>query len=93
MVPKRKFNSRMKNIKLKLIAVKMMMEMLVPYWIYSCQLNHAYILVCQHFPFVQDEHGLSTHEKERLKIHAKIEQMERANLEPSTWTMQGEVIY
>uniref|UniRef100_A0A0E0BF09 Uncharacterized protein n=1 Tax=Oryza glumipatula TaxID=40148 RepID=A0A0E0BF09_9ORYZ len=38
-----------------------------------------------------DEQGLSTHEKARLKMHAKIEEMEKANLEPSTWTMQGEV--
>ncbi|XP_066162675.1 M phase phosphoprotein 10 isoform X1 [Oryza sativa Japonica Group] len=39
----------------------------------------------------QDEQGLSTHEKARLKMHAKIEEMEKANLEPSMWTMQGEV--
>ncbi|CAL4995698.1 unnamed protein product [Urochloa decumbens] len=39
----------------------------------------------------EEERGLSTHEKERLKTRAKIEQMEKANLEPSTWTMQGEV--
>ncbi|RLM75363.1 U3 small nucleolar ribonucleoprotein MPP10-like [Panicum miliaceum] len=38
-----------------------------------------------------EEQGLSTHEKERLKMHAKIEQMEKANLEPGTWTMLGEV--
>lgn len=51
------------------------------------------MLVSQRFPFVQDEQeqGLSTHEKERLKMRTKIEQMEKANLEPSTWTMQGEV--
>ncbi|KAK2630813.1 hypothetical protein QOZ80_UnG0725130 [Eleusine coracana subsp. coracana] len=39
----------------------------------------------------QDEQGLSTYEKERLKKRAEIEQMEKAVLEPSTWTMQGEV--
>ncbi|XP_066366652.1 M phase phosphoprotein 10-like [Miscanthus floridulus] len=39
----------------------------------------------------EQEQGLSTHEKERLKMRAKIEQMEKASLEPSTWTMQGEV--
>ncbi|TVU27082.1 hypothetical protein EJB05_29661, partial [Eragrostis curvula] len=39
----------------------------------------------------QDEQVLSTHEKERLKKHAEIEQMEKAILEPNTWTMQGEV--
>lgn len=52
------------------------------------------MLVSQWFPFVQDEQeqGLSTHEKERLKMCTKIEQMEKANLEPSTWTMQGEVL-
>ncbi|KAJ1268499.1 hypothetical protein BS78_07G140400 [Paspalum vaginatum] len=38
-----------------------------------------------------DEQVLSTHEKERLKMRAKIEQMEKANLDPSTWTMRGEV--
>uniref|UniRef100_A0ACD5YKC8 Uncharacterized protein n=1 Tax=Avena sativa TaxID=4498 RepID=A0ACD5YKC8_AVESA len=37
------------------------------------------------------EQGLSTHEKERLKMRAKIEQMEKASLEPSIWTMKGEV--
>jgi len=52
------------------------------------------MLACQRFVFVQDdqEQGLSTHEKERLKMRAKIEQMEKASLEPSTWTMQGEVL-
>ena len=52
------------------------------------------MLACQWFAFVQDEQeqGLSTHEKERLKMRAKIEQMEKASLEPSTWTMQGEVL-
>ncbi|CAN6339527.1 unnamed protein product [Urochloa humidicola] len=38
-----------------------------------------------------EEQGLSTHEKERLKMRATVEKMEKANLEPSTWTMQGEV--
>jgi len=38
-----------------------------------------------------EKQGLSTHEKELLKMRAKIEQMEQANLEPGTWTMQGEV--
>ncbi|PNT65506.1 hypothetical protein BRADI_4g43441v3 [Brachypodium distachyon] len=42
-------------------------------------------------PALEDEQGLSTHEKERLKMHAKIEQMEKASLEPSVWTMKGEV--
>jgi hypothetical protein len=52
------------------------------------------MLACQWFAFVQvePEQGLSTHEKERLKMRAKIEQMEKASLEPSTWTMQGEVL-
>ncbi|XP_030521783.1 U3 small nucleolar ribonucleoprotein protein MPP10 [Rhodamnia argentea] len=36
-------------------------------------------------------HNLSTHEKELLDLKAKIEQMEKSNLEPKTWTMQGEV--
>ncbi|VVB18394.1 unnamed protein product [Arabis nemorensis] len=34
---------------------------------------------------------LSTHEKERLKVQSKIEQMEKANLDPKHWTMQGEI--
>ncbi|XP_020578902.1 U3 small nucleolar ribonucleoprotein protein MPP10 [Phalaenopsis equestris] len=34
---------------------------------------------------------LSTHEKQLLKLHSKIQQMEKANLEPKMWTMQGEV--
>ncbi|XP_006663801.1 U3 small nucleolar ribonucleoprotein protein MPP10 [Oryza brachyantha] len=38
-----------------------------------------------------DEEALSTHEKACLKMRAKIEDIEKANLEPSTWTMQGEV--
>lgn len=41
--------------------------------------------------YVQKEEALSTHEKQLKKIHSKIEQMEKANLEPKTWTMQGEV--
>ncbi|KAJ6760737.1 U3 SMALL NUCLEOLAR RIBONUCLEOprotein MPP10 [Salix purpurea] len=34
---------------------------------------------------------LSTHEKQLQKLQSEIEQMEKANLEPKTWTMQGEV--
>jgi U3 small nucleolar RNA-associated protein MPP10 len=34
---------------------------------------------------------LSTHERARLKLQSKIEQMEKANLDPKHWTMQGEV--
>lgn len=41
---------------------------------------------------MQDEQGLSTHEKESLKMRAKIEQMEKASLEPSKWIYKGEVI-
>ncbi|KAK9108116.1 hypothetical protein Syun_024127 [Stephania yunnanensis] len=40
----------------------------------------------------QPEEGtLSTHEKHLKKLRLKIEQMEKANLEPKTWAMQGEV--
>ncbi|KAI4374580.1 hypothetical protein MLD38_012561 [Melastoma candidum] len=39
----------------------------------------------------EGNHNLSTHEKELLNMKSKIEQMETANLEPKTWTMQGEV--
>uniref|UniRef100_A0A0D3D8H0 Uncharacterized protein n=1 Tax=Brassica oleracea var. oleracea TaxID=109376 RepID=A0A0D3D8H0_BRAOL len=35
--------------------------------------------------------NLSTHEKELLKLQSKIDQMEKANLDPKHWTMQGEV--
>ncbi|KDP31082.1 hypothetical protein JCGZ_11458 [Jatropha curcas] len=35
--------------------------------------------------------GLSTHEKQLEKLRSEIEQMEKANLEPKSWTMQGEV--
>ncbi|XP_057474810.1 M phase phosphoprotein 10-like [Actinidia eriantha] len=41
--------------------------------------------------FENQKQNLSTHEKHLEKLHAKIEQMEQANLEPKTWTMQGEV--
>ncbi|KAG6754081.1 hypothetical protein POTOM_042089 [Populus tomentosa] len=34
---------------------------------------------------------LSTHEKQLQKLQSEIEQMEKVNLEPKTWTMQGEV--
>ncbi|KAG6514614.1 hypothetical protein ZIOFF_024982 [Zingiber officinale] len=34
---------------------------------------------------------LSTHEKELQKMRSKIEEMEKANLDPKSWTMQGEV--
>ncbi|XP_054822683.1 M phase phosphoprotein 10 [Prosopis cineraria] len=39
----------------------------------------------------QNQETISTHEKQLQKIQAKIEQMEKSNLEPKTWTMQGEV--
>ncbi|KAJ4781609.1 U3 small nucleolar ribonucleoprotein MPP10 [Rhynchospora pubera] len=35
--------------------------------------------------------NMSTHEKEVAKLRSKIEDMERANLEPKSWTMIGEV--
>ncbi|GFZ07827.1 hypothetical protein Acr_19g0007640 [Actinidia rufa] len=41
--------------------------------------------------FDNQKQNLSTHEKHLEKLQAKIEQMEQANLEPKTWTMQGEV--
>ncbi|WCJ36089.1 hypothetical protein M5689_017309 [Euphorbia peplus] len=37
------------------------------------------------------ENDLSTHEKQLQRLQSEIEQMEKANLEPKTWTMQGEV--
>ncbi|XP_043726180.1 U3 small nucleolar ribonucleoprotein protein MPP10 [Telopea speciosissima] len=39
----------------------------------------------------QKKETSSTHEKRLEKLRSKIEQMERANLEPKTWTMQGEI--
>lgn len=41
---------------------------------------------------MQKQGTASTHEKQLEKIQSKIQQMEKANLEPKTWTMQGEVI-
>ncbi|KAL8140800.1 hypothetical protein V2J09_006821 [Rumex salicifolius] len=39
----------------------------------------------------EKEKKLSRHEIEQKKIQAKIAEMEKANLDPRTWTMQGEV--
>ncbi|XP_074284336.1 M phase phosphoprotein 10-like isoform X1 [Silene latifolia] len=39
----------------------------------------------------QSDKNLSTHERERKKLQAKIKQMEEANLAAKDWTMQGEV--
>ncbi|CAI9754144.1 unnamed protein product [Fraxinus pennsylvanica] len=39
----------------------------------------------------QKKNTLSTHEKELEKLRSEIEMMEKANLDPKTWTMQGEV--
>lgn len=39
----------------------------------------------------QKKRSLSTHEKELEKLRSKIEDMENANLEEKSWTMQGEV--
>ncbi|XP_021753133.1 U3 small nucleolar ribonucleoprotein protein MPP10-like [Chenopodium quinoa] len=39
----------------------------------------------------QNKGNLSTYEKEREKIQAKIKQMEAENLAPKDWTMQGEI--
>lgn len=40
---------------------------------------------------LQKNDNLSTHEKQLEKIRSEIEQMEKANLDPKTWIMQGEV--
>ena len=48
---------------------------------------------CSSNLILQTKQSLSTHEKELEKLRAEIEEMERANLEPKTWTMQGEVMY
>ncbi|XP_027330177.1 U3 small nucleolar ribonucleoprotein protein MPP10 isoform X2 [Abrus precatorius] len=39
----------------------------------------------------QEKGSASAYEKQLEKIQSKIEQMEKANIEPKTWTMQGEV--
>ncbi|KAJ6803221.1 U3 small nucleolar ribonucleoprotein MPP10-like [Iris pallida] len=39
----------------------------------------------------QDNGTRSTHEKQLLQIQSEIEQMERENMEPKSWFMQGEV--
>ncbi|KAA8540804.1 hypothetical protein F0562_024767 [Nyssa sinensis] len=41
--------------------------------------------------FNNQKENLSTHEKQLQKFRSKIEEMEKANLEPKSWTMQGEV--
>ncbi|KAG6686532.1 hypothetical protein I3843_11G024100 [Carya illinoinensis] len=38
-----------------------------------------------------EQETVSTHEKELEKLRSKIGQMEKANLEPKAWTMQGEI--
>lgn len=48
---------------------------------------------CTSVVYICSDFRVSTHEKARLKIRAKIEEMEKANLEHGTWTMQAEVIY
>lgn len=40
---------------------------------------------------LQKNDNLSTHEKQSEQLRAEIEKMEKANLDPKTWTMQGEV--
>lgn len=42
---------------------------------------------------LQKKQSRSTHEKELEKLRSEIEDMEKANLEPKMWTMQGEVIF
>lgn len=55
---------------------------------------HVLVEITQYLnPCVQGNHNLSTHEKELLDLKSKIEQMEKSNLEPKTWTMQGEVMF
>ncbi|KAL7115300.1 hypothetical protein ACP275_04G176000 [Erythranthe tilingii] len=39
----------------------------------------------------QKKQSVSTHEKELEKKRAEIEKMEKSNMEPKTWTMQGEI--
>ncbi|XP_038880072.1 U3 small nucleolar ribonucleoprotein protein MPP10 isoform X2 [Benincasa hispida] len=39
----------------------------------------------------EQSENLSTHQKQLKKLQSEIELMEKANLEPKTWTMQGEV--
>ncbi|XP_073143341.1 M phase phosphoprotein 10 [Henckelia pumila] len=39
----------------------------------------------------QKKQNLSTHEKELENLRSQIEKMEKSNLEPRTWTMQGEI--
>lgn len=41
---------------------------------------------------VQKKQEFSTHEKELEMLRSEIEEIEKANLEPKAWTMQGEVI-
>ncbi|XP_045790163.1 U3 small nucleolar ribonucleoprotein protein MPP10 isoform X1 [Trifolium pratense] len=43
------------------------------------------------YSFMQKKRTASTHEKQLEKIQSEIELMEKANVEPKTWSMQGEV--
>jgi tRNA U34 5-carboxymethylaminomethyl modifying enzyme MnmG/GidA len=40
---------------------------------------------------VYQETRLSTHERQQEKIKKRIEQLEKSNLDPKHWTLQGEV--
>lgn len=53
-----------------------------------CETIHEILLIPSSF---QGHEKLSNHEKELIKLQSKIEQMEKANLDPKHWTMQGEV--
>lgn len=40
---------------------------------------------------LQKNDNISTHEKQSEQLRSEIEKMEKANLDPKTWTMKGEV--
>lgn len=54
---------------------------------------YFYLSFCSYFNILLKKQSLSTHEKELARLRTEIEEMERSNLEPKTWTMQGEVIF
>lgn len=58
-------------------------------------ISNTFLFLCAMFSTemlcLLQKQNLSTHEKELEKKRSEIEQMERDNLGPRVWTMQGEV--
>lgn len=97
-VLQRKFNSLMTQGTWKWMLNKMIMmktfahkTIFTFHWILNLRIEWFTRYSLLYIFFLQETKVLSTHEKELQKMRLKIEQMEKANLEPKSWTMQGEV--